>query len=186
MYETSDLRKNLKIQMDGDPYVVIEAQFVKPGKGVAFTRTKLRNMITGNVIERTFRSGEKFEQADLREQTLQFLYADDSYHFMNTETFEQLELPGELLGEDRLFLIENLNVSVLFFNARPIGLTLPTFIEVAVTETEPGLRGDTATGSTKPAIIASGAKIQVPLFINEGDWIKVDTRSKEYIERVKR
>jgi elongation factor P len=186
MYETSDLRKNLKIQIDGEPYVVLEAQFVKPGKGGAFTRTKLRNMLTGNVIDRTFRSGEKLEPADLMEQKLQFLYADDMYHFMNTETYEQSEISEQLLGDDRLFLTESIEVSVLFFNAKPIGITLPIFIEVEVTETEPGIKGDTATGATKPAIVSSGAKVQVPLFINEGDWIKVDTRTREYIERVKR
>jgi elongation factor P len=186
MYDTSDLRKNLKIQIDGEPYVVIEAQFVKPGKGGAFTRTKLRNMLTGNVIDRTFRSGEKLESADLQEQTLQFLYADDMYHFMHTQSYEQMEFPEEAVGDARLFLIENIKVSVLFFNQKPIGITLPNFIEVEVTETEPGMKGDTATGATKPALISSGAKVQVPLFVNEGDWIKVDTRSGEYIERVKR
>lgn len=187
MYETSDLRKNLKIQMDGEPYVVIEAQFVKPGKGGAFTRTKLRNMLTGNVIDRTFRSGEKLEPADLVEQKLQYLYSDESaYHFMNTATYDQIEMSEEFLGDDRLYLTENIEVAVLFFNAKPIGVTLPIFIEVEVTETEPGIKGDTATGATKPATVSSGAKVHVPLFVNEGDWIKVDTRTREYIERVKR
>ncbi len=186
MYETSDLRKNLKIQIDGEPYIVVEAQFVKPGKGVAFTRTRLRNMLTGNTSERTFRSGEKFEPADLLEQTLQFQYADDFYHFMNTSTYDQIEIHGDVLGDAKLFLLENLQVSVLFFNGRPIGVTLPTFIEVQVTQAEPGLKGDTATGGTKPVVISSGARVHVPLFINEGDWIKVDTRTGEYIERIKR
>jgi elongation factor P len=186
MYETSDLRKNLKIQLDGDPYIVIEAQFVKPGKGGAFTRTKLRNMLTGNVIDRTFRSGEKIERADLQEQRLQFMYSDDMYHFMNTETYEQIEISEDFLGDDRFYLTENLEVDVLFFNMKPIGITLPIFIEVEITETEPGIKGDTAQGATKPAVISSGAKVMVPLFVNEGDWIKVDTRSREYIERVKR
>ena len=186
MYETSDLRKNLKILLDDDPYIVIESQFVKPGKGVAFTRTKLRNMLTGNVINRTFRSGEKIGRADLQEQRLQFLYADDMYHFMNTETYDQLEISSDFLGDDRLYLTENLEVDILFFNMKPIGITLPIFIEGEVTETEPGIKGDTAQGATKPARISSGAKVMVPLFVNEGDWIKVDTRSREYIERVKR
>jgi elongation factor P len=187
MYDTSDLRKNLKILIEGEPYIVIEAQFVKPGKGGAFTRTKMRNMLTGNVIDRTFRSGEKFEPADLMEQTLQFMYAEEGmYHFMNTESYEQIEISEGLLGDDRLFLIDNLKVSVLFFNARPIGITLPNFIEAEVTEAEPGIRGDTATGATKPAVISSGARVNVPLFINEGEWIKVDTRTGEYIERVRK
>lgn len=185
MYETSDLRKNLKIQIDGEPYVVIEAQFVKPGKGGAFTRTKMRNMITGNVMDRTFRSGEKLEPADLMEQKMQFLYADDMFHFMNTQTYEQLEFNEDQVGDSKLFLMENIEVDVLFFNSKPIGITLPTFIEVEVTETEPGIKGDTASGATKPAVIATGAKLQVPLFVNEGDVIKVDTRTGEYIERVK-
>ncbi|MBW2261009.1 MAG: elongation factor P [Deltaproteobacteria bacterium] len=186
MYETSDLRKNLKILLDDDPYIVIESQFVKPGKGVAFTRTKLRNMLTGNVINRTFRSGEKIGRADLQEQRLQFLYADDMYHFMNTETYDQLEISEDFLDDDRLYLTETLEVDILFFNMKPIGITLPIFIEGEVTETEPGIKGDTAQGATKPAKISSGAKVMVPLFVNEGDWIKVDTRSREYIERVKR
>ncbi len=185
MYETSDLRKNLKIQIEGDPYVVVDCQFVKPGKGVAFTRTKMRNMITGNVVERTFRSGEKFQPADLVEQKMQFMYADEMYHFMNTETYEQLEFNENQVGDARLFLLENLHVDVLFFNGRPIGITLPTFIEVVITQTEPGVKGDTASGASKPAFISTGAKLQVPLFINEGDKVKVDTRSGEYIERVK-
>jgi elongation factor P len=185
MYDTSDLRKNLKIQLDGEPYVVIDAQFVKPGKGGAFTRTRMRNMITGNVIDKTFRSGEKLEPADLNEQKMQYLYADDMYHFMDTETYEQLEFTEEQVGEARRFLKENIEVDVLFFNNRPIGITLPIFIEVEVTETEPGIKGDTASGATKPAVVATGAKLQVPLFVNEGDVIKVDTRTGEYIERVK-
>jgi len=186
MYETSHLRKNLKIQIDGQPYIVIEAQFVKPGKGGAFTRTKMRNMLTGNVLDRTFRSGEKIEPADLKEEKLQFLYADDMFHFMNTQTYDQLEMNEDQVGDARQFLLENIEVDVLFFNDRPIGITLPTFIEVEITECEPGVKGDTATGATKPATIVTGARVNVPLFVNEGEWIKVDTRTGEYIERVKR
>ncbi len=125
MYETSDLRKNLKIQIEGDPYVVVDCQFVKPGKGVAFTRTKMRNMITGNVVERTFRSGEKFQPADLVEQKMQFMYADEMYHFMNTETYEQLEFNENQVGDARLFLLENLHVDVLFFKDGPSGSRCP-------------------------------------------------------------
>ena len=186
MYETSDIRKNLKIKMDGEPYVVVSFQFVKPGKGVAFTRTRLKNMITGAVLEKTFRSGEKLEEADLVEQRLQFMYADDFYHFMNTETYDQIELTPEQVGAARNFLLENLEVDILFFNEKPIGITLPTFIEIEVMESEPGIKGDTATGGTKPVTLSTGAKVHVPLFINQSDWLKIDTRTGEYVERVKK
>ena len=186
MYETSDIRKNLKIKMDGEPYVVVSFQFVKPGKGVAFTRTRLKNMITGAVLERTFRSGEKFEEAALVEQRLQFMYADDFYHFMNTETYDQIDLTSDQVGDARNFLLENLEVAILFFDEKPIGITLPTFVEIEVTESEPGMKGDTATGGTKPVTLSTGAKVQVPLFINQGDWLKIDTRTGEYVERIKK
>ena len=186
MYETSDIRKNLKIKMDGEPYVVVSFQFVKPGKGVAFTRTRLKNMITGAVLERTFRSGEKFEEAALVEQRLQFMYADDFYHFMNTETYDQIELTSDQVGDARNFLLENLEVAILFFDEKPIGITLPTFVEIEVTESEPGMKGDTATGGTKPVTLSTGAKVQVPLFINQDDWLKIDTRTGEYVERIKK
>lgn len=186
MYDTSDIRKNLKIQIDGEPYVVIDFQFVKPGKGNAFTRTKLKNMKTGAVIERTFRSGEKLTPANLEEQEMQFLYKEGKeYHFMNTQSYEQLQLTEEQVGDAKDFLIENLVVNILFFEGQPIGVNLPNFVELKVIETEPGFKGDTATSTTKPAKVETGATIQVPLFIEEGDIIKVDTRSGEYVERVK-
>jgi elongation factor P len=187
MYETSDIRKNLKILLDGDPYIVIDFQFVKPGKGVAFTRTRLKNMITGNVLDKTFRSGEKIESASLESHSIQFLYSmDNAYHFMNTETYEQIELDEAQLGDAKDYLVENLEVEALFFKGLAIGINLPNFVELQVTETDPGVKGDTASGGSKPAIMNTGAKIQVPFFINEGDWVLVDTRTGAYVERVKK
>ncbi|MCS6797900.1 MAG: elongation factor P [Myxococcota bacterium] len=187
MYDTSDIRKNLKIQIDGVPFTVIEFQFVKPGKGQAFTRTKLRNMMTGAVIERTFKSGEKLQPADLEERHMQYLYPEgDSYVFMDQTTYEQLSLPAEQLGDGRYYLLDGTVVSVLFFSGKPIGVTPPTFVEMKVVQTEPGFKGDTATGTTKPAKMETGLEVQVPLFVNEGDVLKIDTRTGEYVERVGR
>lgn len=186
-YDTSDIRKGLKIMMDGAPFVVVEFQFVKPGKGAAFTRTKLKNLLTGSVLERNFRSGEKFEPADVEVKQMQYLYKDgDMFVFMDTSTYDQVQIPSETIGDDAGFLAENLNVDVLFFQGRAVGVTLPNFIEQPVVETDPGFRGDTATGTTKPAKIATGATVNVPLFINVGDVIKIDTRTGEYLERVGR
>ncbi len=187
MYETSDIRKNLKIQLDGEPYIVIDFQFVKPGKGVAFTRTKLKNMITGNILDKTFRSAEKIEPALLEEHKMQFLYSSEGlYHFMNTETYEQIAIEADQIGDTKDYLIENLEVEVLFFKGRAIGINLPNFVELQVIKTEPGHKGDTVTGGNKPAIMHTGAKIQVPIFIDEGEWVLVDTRTGAYVERVKR
>jgi len=187
MYDTSDIRKGLKIMIDGSPYTVVEFQFVKPGKGAAFTRTKMKNLLTGNVLERNLRSGEKLAPADVETKTMQYLYADaDSFVFMDTTTYDQVQIPRETIGESALFMPENINVEVLFFNGRAVGVTLPNFIEQPVLETEPGFRGDTATGATKPARIPPGATVNVPLFINAGDIIKIDTRTGQYLERVGR
>ena len=187
MYDTSDIRKGLKIMMDGAPYTVVEFQFVKPGKGAAFTRTKVKNLLTGAVLERNFRSGEKFEPANVETKTMQYLYKDaDSFVFMDTSTYDQVQIPDSTIGDASDFMPENINVEVLFFQDRAVGVTLPNFIEQAITETEPGFRGDTATGSTKPARISTGATINVPLFISVGDVVKIDTRSGEYLERVGR
>jgi len=187
MYEVSDIRKNLKIQIDGEPYIVVDFQFVKPGKGNAFTRTRLKNMITGNVLDRTYKSGEKLEPAQMEEHPMQFLYAQDGmYHFMNTENYEQIEMEESQVGEAKDYLIENLEVNVLFFNNRPIAINLPNFVELEVVETEPGFKGDTVTGGNKPAIMNTGARIQVPIFVNNGDRIVVDTRTGQYVERAKK
>ncbi len=187
MYETNDLRKNLKIQIDNEPYIVVDCQFVKPGKGNAFTRTRLKNMITGAVLDRTYKSGEKLEPAKLEEQPMQFLYfLDNTYHFMNTETYEQIEINESQIGETKNYLIENLDVNILLFNNRPISVNLPNFVELQVVETEPGIKGDTVSGANKPAIVQTGAKIMVPIFINNEEWIVVDTRTGQYAERAKK
>jgi elongation factor P len=187
MYDTSDIRKGLKIMMDGAPYTVVEFQFVKPGKGAAFTRTKVKNLLTGAVLERNFRSGEKFEPANVETKTMQYLYKDaDSFVFMDTTTYDQVQIPDTTIGDSADFMPENINVEVLFFHDRAVGVTLPNFIEQAITETEPGFRGDTSTGATKPAKISTGATVNVPLFIGVGDVVKIDTRTGEYLERVGR
>lgn len=186
-YDTSDIRKGLKVMMDGSPWTVVEFQFVKPGKGAAFTRTKFKNLFTGNVVERNIRSGEKMESADVEMKQMQYLYKDGDMHvFMDTTTYDQVSIPAEKLGEDALFMPEQIVVDVLFFEGRAVGVTLPNFIEQKVVETDPGFRGDTATGVTKPAKIGTGASINVPLFINVGDTVKIDTRTGEYLERVGR
>jgi elongation factor P len=187
MYDTSDIRKGLKVLMDGNPYTVVEFQFVKPGKGAAFTRTKMKNLLTGNVLERNLRSGERLEPADVETKTMQYLYADaDSFVFMDTSTYDQVQIPRETVGDQSAFMPENINVEVLFFNGRAVDVTLPNFIEQKVIEADPGFRGDTATGATKPVKIGTGASINVPLFISVGDVIKIDTRSGQYLERVGR
>jgi len=186
MYATADFRKGLKIELDGIPYIIVDFQHVKPGKGGAFVRTKIKNLITGRVLDQTFRSGEKVKQPDLVEREMQFLYREgDRYCLMDNETFDQLLLTEEQVGEARLYLTENMNVNILFFNQQPVAVEGPTFVELEVAQTEPGVRGDTAAAGTKPAVLESGAPIQVPLFINVGDRVKVDTRTGSYIERVK-
>ena len=183
---TADFRKGLKIELEGEPYIITDFLHVKPGKGGAFIRTKLKSLVTGNVIDRTFRSGEKVQTPSLEEKTMQYLYHEgDAYHFMDSGTYEQFTLSGELLGSDSNFLQENVEVEILFHNGQPIGVELPLFVELRIVQTEPGVKGDTASGGTKPATLETGAVIQVPLFLNEGDVIKVDTRTGEYIERAK-
>ena len=186
MYSTADFKKGLKIEIDGAPYTIVEFLHVKPGKGGAFVRTKIKNLMTGKVLDQTFRSGEKLKQPDLAEREMQFLYREgDSFYMMDNETYEQLALTSEQLGDGVLYLIENLNLKVLFFNQQPVAVEIPNFVELTVAQAEPGVKGDTASGGTKPATLESGAVIQVPLFINEGDQVKVDTRTGSYIERVK-
>ena len=186
MYSTSEFRKGLKIEIDGVPYTIVEFLHVKPGKGGAFVRTKIKNLMTGKVLDQTFRSGEKVEKPDLVEREMQFLYREgDTFHLMDNATYEQLALTGEQLGDAVLFLTENMNVKVLFFNQQPVTAEVPNFVELTVAQTEPGVKGDTASGGSKPATLETGAVIQVPLFINEGDRLKVDTRTGNYIERAK-
>jgi elongation factor P len=184
--DTSDIRKGLKLMQDGQPYMVIEFQFVKPGKGQAFTRTKMKNMLHGGVIERNIRSGEKLEAADVEERSLQYIYPEgDAYVFMNPQTGEQVTVQKEAVGDDAGFLIDGIEVSIVIYKGNPVSISLPPHITVQITETEPGVRGDTATNVTKPAKISTGANVPVPLFINQGDWIKVDTRTRSYLERTK-
>ncbi len=185
MYGTNQFRNGLKIEMDKEPFVIVEFQHVKPGKGGAFVRTKLKSLITGNVLEKTFRSGEKVGKPQLEEKEMQYLYSSDNqFHFMDTETFEQIFLTEDQLGTSKNYLQENVIAKMLFYNGQPIGVELPIFVSLKIVETDPGVRGDTASGGTKPAVLETGATVQVPLFLDVGDTIKVDTRSGEYIERV--
>ena len=184
-YETSDFRNGLKVEIDGNPYEMVYFQFVKPGKGTAFTRTKLKNMLTGSVIERTYRTGETLLAADIEEIPAQYLYTDgEFYHFMQPENFEQFAVEADKVSEIVGFLTENLDVSVVFFKGKPVTVNLPYFIESEITYCEPGARGNTATGVTKPATLATGAIVQVPLFIEQGEIIRVDTRTGAYVSRV--
>lgn len=186
MYDTSDFKKGLKIEIDGKPFDIVEFLHVKPGKGGAFVRTKLKNMLTGRVVDQTFRSGEKVGRPDLQERQMQYLYKDGkNYCLMDNETYDQIFLSEEQIGENRLFLPENITVHVLFFNDNPIGVELPIFVQLSIAETEPGVKGDTASKTTKPATLETGAVIPVPIFLNAGDRVKVDTRTGTYVERVK-
>ena len=185
MYETSDIRKGLRFEMDGDPFVVVEFQFVKPGKGTAFTRTKIRNMITGAVLDRTYKSGEKLKPADTEDREMQYLYNDGDFHFMDNNNYEQVSLDSNAVGDAANYLTENMLIEVSFFKGRSIGISLPNFVVLEVTETAPGEKGNTVTGASKPAIVSTGYSVNVPLFVNEGDQLRIDTRTGEYSERVK-
>ncbi len=186
MYNASDLKKGLKIQLDGDPYVITEFSFAKPGKGQALYRCKLRNMINGTQFERTFRSADSFQPADLREKTMQYLYSEeDKYCFMDVESYEQIFLTSEQVEDAKNFFIDNLEVEILFFGDRPLGITLPNFVDLTVIKADPWVKGDSVSGKTKPVTLHTGCQIQVPPFIEEGEKIRVDTRTGEYITRVK-
>lgn len=186
MYTASDLRKGLRLKMDNEPYIIVEFNFVKPGKGQALYRCKLKNMITGSQFERSFRSVDTFEPADLREKKKQYLYKEgNKYCFMDNENYEQIYLTEDQVGDAKNFLIDNLDVEILLFEDRPIGLSLPNFVDFIVTEAEPWAKGDTVSGTTKPVKVQTGYTIQVPTFISEGEKIRVDTRTGEYLTRVK-
>jgi len=186
LISTADFRNGAKLELDGEPFVIIEFQHVKPGKGGAFVRTKIKSLRTGNVIDRTFRSGEKLDTPNLEEKTMQYLYeTGDEYFFMDNETYEQMPLTSEQLGDGKDWLKENMEIKVLYHNGLPIGVEVPMFVELRIVQTEPGVRGDTASGGTKPAKLETGAVVKVPLYMEEGEVIKVDTRTGEYIERVK-
>ena len=171
--------------MDGDPYIVLEFQFVKPGKGTAFTRTKIRNLISGAVLDHTYKSGEKLKPADTEDREMQFLYSDGDFHFMDNNNYEQVSLESSVVGEAVNYLTENMMIEVSCFKGRSIGLSLPNFVVLEVIETAPGEKGNTVTGASKPAVVSTGYSVNVPLFVNEGDQLRVDTRTGEYVERVK-
>jgi elongation factor P len=186
MYNASDLRKGLKIEIDGSPYVVVDFQFSKPGKGQALYRTKMRNMINGNMFERTYRSNDKFKKAPLEERTMQYLYSQgEEYHFMDNETYEQIFVTKKQLGENTNFMTDNMNVEVLMFDGQPIGVTLPISVNLRVTKADPWAKGDTSGTDTKPVTIETGYELQVPPFVNEDDLLQIDTRTGEYMTRVK-
>ncbi len=186
MYSASDLRKGLKVEIEGQPYVITEFNFVKPGKGQALYNCKLKGLITGGTLTKTYRANDRIDQPKLEEKTLQYSYQDgENYVFLDSE-FEQVSLPAEVLGDAKYFLVEDIAVDVLYYNDRPIEVTLPTFVEKEIVETEPGARGDTATNVLKPARIAGGYEIQVPLFVNQGDIVRIDTRTGTYADRVRR
>jgi elongation factor P len=186
MFTASDLRKGLRVKIDNEPYIITEFNFVKPGKGQALYRTKLKNMINGNQYERSFRSVDTFETADLREKKMQYLYKEgDKYCFMDNENYEQVYLTETQVDEAKNFLIDNIEVEILLFEDRPIGISLPNFVDLIVTEAEPWAKGDTAAGSTKPVKVQTGYTIQVPTFVGEGEKIRIDTRTGEYLTRVK-
>jgi elongation factor P len=183
MYATNQFRKGLKVELEGIPYEIVDFQHVSPGKGRAFTRTKLKNMLNGNVIERTITSGDKVDKANTEQKEMQFLYKDAAgYNFMNQENYEQVALQDDIIGSAKDFLQENLVIQVMYFNERPIGIELPTFVVLKVTETTSAFKGDTV-GGTKPATLETGAVIQVPFHLKEGDMIKVDTRDYSYVEK---
>jgi elongation factor P len=186
MYESGDLRKGLKIEIDGEPYVIVQFEFVKPGKGQALYKCKLKNMLTGVQFERTYRSGEKFNEANLEEFQMEFLYREgDNYCFMNTTTYAQEYMTSEQIGEAKHFIKDNTICDVLFFDNRPIGITVPNFVDLKIVNAEPWAKGDTAAGSTKPATLETGYVVQVPPFVNEGETVRIDTRTGSYVERVK-
>jgi elongation factor P len=183
MYATNQFRKGLKVEIDGIPYEIVDFQHVSPGKGRAFTRTKLKNMLNGNVTEKTITSGDKVDKANTEQKEMQFLYKDAAgYNFMNQENYEQVALQDETIGTAKDFLQENLVIQVMYYNDRPIGIELPTFVVLKITETTGAFKGDTV-GGTKPATVETGAVIQVPFHLKEGDMIKVDTRDYSYVEK---
>ncbi len=185
MYSTAEFRRGLKIEIDKKPFIIVDFQHVKPGKGGAFVRTKMKNLINGSVLEKTFRSGEKVEKPDLNEKDMQYLYKDDQgFHFMDTENYEQVFISTSQVGDAANFLSDGLELTVLYYKGSPISLEIPNFVELPIEKTEPGVKGDTATGGSKPATLTTGFVVQVPLFLNEGDVLKVDTRSGEYVERI--
>ena len=185
VYETSDFRNGLKVLVDGQPFAMIYFQFVKPGKGTAFTWTKMKNLLTGQVIERTYRTGDTLEAADCEDVEMQYTWNDgETFYFQNTETFDEVPVSKLMMDGSEDFLTDDIIVSITMFNSRPVAVTLPNFIEAKVTYAEPGAKGNTATNATKNATLSTGATIQVPLFVETDEVIRVDTRTREYVSRV--
>lgn len=186
MATTGDFRNGFTMKFEGELWTIVEFQHVKPGKGGAFVRTKIKNVKTGRVLEKTFRSGDKVEDVRLERKKYQFLYQDgDDFHFMNNETYDQTHIHSDIVGDAANFMKEGTDVEILFHDTDALGVDVPTFAELLITKSDPGVKGDTATGVTKPATLETGFEVQVPLFIEEGETIKVDTRTGEYVERVK-
>jgi elongation factor P len=181
---TTEFRSGAKVEISGEPFVIVDYQHVKPGKGGAFVRTRLKSLKTGNVLERTYRSGDTLEEPDIEEKEMQFLYAQGSEcHFMDTSSYEQLAFDQDQLGDSRDFLKENMLVKILIYKGKPLTVEVPTFVDLKIARTDPGVRGDTASGGTKPAVMETGATIKVPLYLEEGEIIKIDTRTRAYVER---
>ena len=183
--DTSEFRKGLKIEVDGEPFEIVDFQHVKPGKGSAFVRTTIRSLLTGRVLQPTMKSGDKVGKPDIEEKEMQYLYVQgDDYYFMDTKNYEQTFIGEKVLGEAKNFLKENINASILFYNGKAIGVSLPNSVDLRVAKCDPGIRGDTVSGALKPATLETGYTVNVPLFINEGDILKIDTRDGKYLTRV--
>ena len=183
---TNEFRKRLKIMLDDQPCMIVENEFVKPGKGQAFNRVRLKNLITGRQLEKTFKSGDSFQEADITNTTMQFLYTDGvNYTFMDTKSYEQVEISKENMDGAEKWLLENTECDISFWGDRPISVTPPVFMELTITYTEPAVKGDTSNNVTKAATVQTGAEVQIPLFIGQGDRVKIDTRTGEYVERAK-
>ncbi len=183
--DINSIRKGNKLDIDGEPYIVVSVDFRKPGKGTPSTEVRMKHMISGSVINRTYKSGEKLSAADVEEREMQYLYPEgDHLVFMDNASYEQTSIDASAVADQRPFLLDNTNVTVMFYNGRPVGVELPTFVEMEVVETEPGFKGDTANNVLKPARMTTGATVQVPIFVNQGDVIRIDTRTGEYVERV--
>lgn len=185
MYETSDFKKGLKLMVEGQPYVIVDFQHVKPGKGNQFSRTKMRSLLTGNNLERTFKSGEKFEVPNVEMVEMTYLYKDDNgYNFMNQQNYEQICMMEHEIGDSKNYLTENLVVMITIYNDKPVIVEVPNAVNLRVAQTDPGVKGDRVTGATKPATMETGLVVGVPLHINEGDLLRIDTNSGDYVERV--
>ncbi len=182
--DTSEFKKSMKLEIDGSPWEIVDFQHVKPGKGSAFVRTRIKNLLTNNTIDRTFRSGDKCDLAECEEVKCSFMYYSGSFHFMNQETYESFEVDDAAVGDTKNYLTENLQVEILLFNGKAIAIELPNFIVAKITQCEPAIAGNTAQGATKSVTVETGYKLQVPLYISENDVLKIDTRDGKYVERV--